>query len=373
MRRARLRGQLLDTGTAGRGVADVVSAVVGVQAQDGAAAALSVRARSTGLVASDVDTAIGETRSVVLTWSLRGTRHLHERGDVRWLLDLVGPVFGRPGRRQEGLGVAGAVGDEAVGALRHALAREGSLTRADVKRRLAPHGVDRSGQAAIHVIRRAALEGVLCVVPAPEGERYVLLDDWVPPGRPLGPEAAAAELARRYVAAYGPASPADFARWSGLGAPVTRRAWAAIGAELVELEEPRGAWITAAHRDEAEAAGRDPGPLRLLGAFDTLLLGYADRSALLAPEHAGRVSSGGGLIRPVVLADGEVVGTWAYRRGQRPPHVVVAPFRPLGPRAMAALERESADVGRFLGTGPLPTALTAWALRQPGGGRDPVL
>ena len=187
VRRARVRGQLLSGRVpAGRSVEDVVGRLVGVQAQDATAATLAIRARSRGLVAADVDRA-REERRVVLTWSLRGTRHLHRADDVRWLVARVGPTFLRPSKRAEQLGIAGAAGDRAVEALVDALAAEGPLTRPQVKERLAPHGVDPSGQAAIHVIARAALEGRLCVLP---GERYVLLDDWL--GPPTG--AAAGEV-----------------------------------------------------------------------------------------------------------------------------------------------------------------------------------
>jgi hypothetical protein len=341
VRRARAHAQLLGD-RAGSTAGEVVAATVGIQSQDPTAAALSIRARSRGLVMADVVEALGETREVVSTWSLRGTRHWHAREDVRWLLALLGPVFNRPGRRAEQLGISGPAGDVAVGALRDALAREGLLNRAQVKDRLAAHGVDPTGQAPIHVIRRAALEGVLCMVPTADGkERYALLDDWLPPAEPVPPERAAAELVRRYLAAFGPATPADFARWSGLGATAARTAWAAVGGELAEI----GGWVL---REHAERAARDAGqpvPLRLLGGFDTLVLGHADRSLLVPADRAGDVNAGGGLIRPTVLSDGEVVGTWSSRAG-------VVPFRELTAEELSGVERELDDVVRFLGDGP---------------------
>ncbi len=342
-----MRGQLLSGRAAGRSVDDVVGTLVGVQAQDATAAALAVRARSRGLVAADVDAAREDGR-VVLTWSLRGTRHLHRADDVRWLVALVGPTFLRPSRRAEQLGIAGEVGDRAVGVLRDALAAEGPLTRDQVKGLLAPHGIDPTGQAAIHVIARAALEGVLCVLP---GERYVLLDDWLgaatasasggPPGGP-----PAGELARRYLAAFGPASPADFAAWSGLGSPAARREWAAVECELVEVG-PAG-WMSATDLDRAVAAARRPAPSRLLGAFDSLLLAYADRRLHLSPDHAPLVNPGGGIVKPLVVVDGEVVGTWSRPRGQ----VELRSFRALAPEETRRLDGEVGAVARFLHPSP---------------------
>jgi hypothetical protein len=323
------------------GVQTVVAAVAGIQAQDITAAAMSVRARCPGLAVADLAWAVWEERCLVLTWSMRGTRHLHPAADVRWLLKVFGPVFGRPGRRAEQLGIAGASGDRAVAALRDALAAEGMLTRPQVKERLAAVGVDVSGQAPAHVLQRAALEGVLCVLPDPHGasgqERYVLLDDWVPSSEVPSREEALVLLASRYLQAFGPAGLQDFRAWSGLPAAQAELGWAAVTG---------GADLPGAPGD-ALAAPRHC-PVRLTGGFDTLLLGYADRSLHLAPEHARRVNAGGGLVRPVVLDDGVVVATWRYVRGATDT-VEVIPFEALSRRALDGIEREVGDIGVFLG------------------------
>lgn len=269
--RAWARAQLLDGRS--RTAAEVASHLVGLQAQDLAAVPWSLRARG----ATDVDVS-----GLVLTWSLRGTRHLHHPDDVGWIVGLLGPVFARPNKRTASLGVT----DRAVAALCEAL----PLTRPEARGVLAPL----EGQAVIHVIRRAALERRLVIVPG-RPERYVPF----PEGGPRRPADPLAELARRYLVANAPATPADFAVWSGLPAR---------GVKLVPPHPP----------DTGE-----PSPLRLLGAFDSLLLGHADRSPVLAPEHARRVNAGGGMIKPVVVADGRVIATWSPRTG------AVDPFRAL--------------------------------------------
>lgn len=327
------------------GVADAVRRVVGIQAQDVRAAALSIRPRGRGLVLGDVEQAVREG-AIVLTWTLRGTRHYHAREDVRPLVGLFGPVFGRPGRRARQLGIDGDVGDRAVRALRRALETSGPLTRPQVRELLAPLGVDPSGQAPVHVLFRAACEGVLCVVPEPgRDERYVLLDDWVPASpSSVGPDEAAAELARRYLRAFGPATPADLAAWSGLPAAVVQGAWAAVAPDLAEVTTPTGpAWMLGERADALGAVTAEPAPVRLLGGYDTFVLGYADRSLYLPAEHAKAVNAGGGVVRPVVLDDGRVVGTWALRRG-RSYDVDVMPFPGETPDA----QDELADVARFL-------------------------
>jgi hypothetical protein len=87
--------------------------------------------------------------------------------------------------------------------------------------------------------------------------------------------------------------------------------------------------------------------VRLLPAFDTYLLGYRNRGLALPPRFAPRIQAGGGWIHPTVVVDGRVVGSWRQpRRGQR---LTVQPFEPLDPDLLPALEREAADIGRFLG------------------------
>jgi hypothetical protein len=354
-RRARVQAQLLDgRGAPRRDVAAVVSGIVGVQAQDMTAAELSIRARTTGIVRDDIYQALADTRSLVLIWSLRGTRHLHHAGDVRWLLALLGPVFGRPGRRSQQLGIAGDVGDNAVRVIRAALMSQGSLTRREVKDLVARHGVDPSGQAPIHVLHRAAFEGVLCIVPGPDGqERYVSLDEWVPQASPVPLDEAAARLARRFLAAYGPATPADFAAWSGLRTATAKQAWTAMSGELTDVDLPAGpAWVLASRRHVIGAAANHPMPVRLVGAFDALLLGYADRSLHVPPARARGINAGGGLIRPVVLADGKVVATWKYHSAWSSHRVQIAPFGAFTADERAGLEYEVRDIGRFLGTAP---------------------
>jgi hypothetical protein len=353
LRRARIRAQRLTGSTRGH-AGEAARAVVGVQAQDRAAAALAVRVRAGAARASDVADAWSSNGPLVLTWSLRGTRHLHHHDDVRWLLSIFGPMYaaGSPARNRQ-LGIEGSAGDRGVRAVRDALRRRGPLTRPQVKEVLARRGLDVSGQAPIHILARAALEGVLCVVPdVDDEETYVLLDERVPASGLLEREDALAELARRYLRGYGPETPADLAAWSGLGRREGGSAWTAIAGELAEVTTPAGAmWILKRSSRSVAAGVRSPAPVRLLPSFDTLLLGYADRTPLVPARHARRVNAGGGMIRPTILTDDGVVGTWSLRRERdRVPRVDVDPFGRLRRDVGGAIDREVGSVTRFIGS-----------------------
>jgi hypothetical protein len=352
LRRSRARAQLL-SGSRRRDAGEVVHAVVGVQAQDRTAAALAFRARSGATGASEVAAAWSSSGPLVLTWSFRGTRHLHHVDDIRWLLSIFGPAYaaGAPARNRQ-LGIAGTARDRAVRAVRDALRRRGPLTRPQMKEVLARHGVDVAGQAPIHILRRAALEGVLCIVPDDDdGETYVALDDRVPAVPLPDREETLAELARRYLRGYGPATPRDLAAWSGLARREAEKAWRGIASELLEVATPVGVmWTLKPSSRTVSAAVRSPVSVRLLPAFDSLLLGYADRAPLVPAGHARRVNAGGGMIRPTVLTDEGVVGTWTLRRERDGTvRVGVEPFGRLGSGVRDDLDREVRAVTRFLG------------------------
>src|SRR5215218_1625765 len=226
----RLRAQGL-TGPRAAGVASVVERLVGVQAQDIGFARLAFRPRcERTVVAADVDDALRE-RTLVWTWAMRGTLHLVRSADVGWLIGLLGPIFAARGRpRRLALGLDDARCERALERLREVLAAEGPQTRAALAARLA---IDARSQAPAHLLAHAAMRGVVCRVPPPDGGRepaYALLDDWlgaVPAALPE--DEALGILARRYLAGHGPATAHDLAAWSGIGLRRAQRALAGPG------------------------------------------------------------------------------------------------------------------------------------------------
>lgn len=336
-----------------KSVPGVVQAGGGMQAQEAPAAALSVRARSRGLVATDVERARVDERTVVRTWAMRGTLHLVATADLGWLLGLLGPPFiqGTTRRRLE-LGLDEATCSRALPLLRDVLSEHGPQTRAEIVAHLGDHGLSLVGQAAPHLLGRAALAGLICCGPDRGREpTYVLLTDWAAVGPALPPEEARAELVRRYLAAFGPAGPEDWAAWSGLPLKEGRAAWQRLADELLEVEAAgHPAWLLKTQQawiDEPPA----PAPVvRLLGGYDTYLLGYRNRDLSVPASHARRIHPGGGIIHPALLLDGQAAGTWRIVRKRAGLDVVVTPFAALEPEVRAGLEAEAADVARFLET-----------------------
>jgi hypothetical protein len=351
LRIARLRSQHLTDDTRVTGdVAAVTRSVCAIQAQAFDAARHQVRARSVGLTAAAVDQAFEEERSVVRTWLMRGTLHVCAADDLRWLMDVFGNAinqFGASGRRN--LGLDDATCARGVAVIRTALAA-GPMARREIRRHLVDAGVleEPVGQTLVHLLYHAAACGVVCCGPRMgRDDSFVLLDDWVPPSKGPRGEAALAELALRYFGAYGPAGEADFAAWSGLRRSTIRAAMAAIGPELVEFPgSVRGLWTLGPAIPDPDLVRP---AVRLLGHFDTYLLGYRRREHLGdAAAEAWIHDGGGGWIRPVICVDGWIAGGWRLEKSSSGIEITVMPFDRISRRSDPAIGRETASIGSFL-------------------------
>jgi len=356
----RLASQLL-SGPPATSVDAVVERLLAVQAQDANGARLAVRARSDGLSAADVNSALND-RLVVITWVNRGTLHLVRSEDYAWLHALTTPQLATGNaRRLEQEGVSPAQADRGVVAVERALAEDGPLTRAALRERLDAAGVPTAGQALIHILLLATIRGLIVRGPMVDGDHaFVLVRDWLGAraAAPVDRDAALAELARRYLAGHAPADARDLARWAGIGLRDARAGLKAIGPDLVERKDgllslARGsagdaaeptteAGRSAAGGPAADAAPSLPGP-RLLGPFEPLLLGWCSRDHIIGP-HRGLVTTNG-IFKAFALVDGRAVATWRLPGGR----VQVEPLRKLTRAETDALAEDARDVERFIG------------------------
>ncbi|HZV75630.1 MAG TPA: winged helix DNA-binding domain-containing protein [Conexibacter sp.] len=340
---ARLTAQQL-AGDPARDAVAVAERLLAVQGQDPRGARLAVRARTlgTGTTAADVDHALTDDRTLVISWLNRGTLHLVRREDYPWLHALTTPpLLTGSARRLAQEGVPPADAERGVAAIERALAADGPMTREQLREHVAAAGVRTERQALVHVLMAASLRGLILRGPMVGARHaFALVRDWLGEEalRPVDRDAALAELARRYLAGHGPASDRDLARWAGL--PL-RDARAGLSAIAPQLACGPGALVDLARRPAGPAAGL-PSP-RLLGAFDPLLLGWTSRDDVLG-DHRGIVTVNG-LFRPFALVRGRAAGIWSMAADQ----VALKPFDGLTRRDAVALERDAADVARFLG------------------------
>ncbi len=316
--------------------AAVAERLLAIQGQDPRGARLAVRARSEGLTVADVDRALTEERSLLITWLNRGTLHLVRSEDYPWLQALTTPpLLTSCTRRLRQEGVPVEQGERALKTIERALAKEGPLTRHQLRERLDSAGVPNAGQALIHLLFFAAVRGVAVRGPmVGKDHAYVLVRDWLGRQPKVDREKALAELARRYLVGHGPADDRDLARWAGLPLRDARAGLAAVASELVERDDGL------VHLAAAPPLAEVPAP-RLLGAFDPLLLGWTSREVILGP-HTHLVTMNG-IFRPFALVKGRAAATWRLNRG-----AVTIELGKVSKAADAALAADAADVERFM-------------------------
>lgn len=353
----RLTNQLL----AGRRETTALAAVerlLAVQGQDPRGARLAIRARTTGLSAADVDWALTEDRSMVITWVNRGTLHLVSSEDYRWLHALTTPtLYTSNATRLAQEGVTPAAADRAVDVIKHSLGEEGPLTRLQLRDRISAAGVRTEGQALVHILALASNRGLIVRGPmVGKQHAFVLTHDWLGDARPVDRDLALGELARRFLAGHAPATDRDLAQWAGIPLRDARGGLQRIATELVDRGD--GLVALAARRSVA----RMPPP-RLLGPFEPVLLGWTSRVPILGANVS--LVTIEGLFRGFALVRGKGAATWSIRDGR----VVIDPFGRLEPGDVAALKADSEDVLTFLGRAP---ASGRASRRQPDAAHKPA-
>jgi winged helix DNA-binding protein len=332
-----------------RSAVDLVRHLTGVQAQILSAAGLALRARTAGLTLARVDRARLRDRSIVCTWAMRGTLHLIAAEDHGWLPPLVlERQLDRSRRRLRQMGMTGDEPDRAVRAIERILVREGPRTRAELAERLQRRGFRmKEWPISYHLLLLASAGGGVC--PGPDRGRdrtFVPVRDWIGETRTIDRDAALAELAVRYLAAHGPAEPADLAFWSGIRMADARRAWGAVEDRLVEVHAGPNRTLWMLKRRKADAPG---GVVRLLPSFDEYLLGWKDRGSIAGRDGWRKINPGAGWYHPAVLVDGRGAGTWKTERRSDIVSIQVEPFSELTPSGRKGIADEAADVGRYLG------------------------
>jgi hypothetical protein len=173
----------------------------------------------------------------------------------------------------------------------------------------------------------------------------------------IEPYAALQEIARRYLQAYGPATPEDFARWwdGSAGIVPARKLFRSIEDEL-EAVDVEG-WHTLALRttlesmQKLEPAGEAGQTVRLLPLFDAYTLGLGrDIEQLLPRAYKSRVFRPQGWISAVVLIDGRMGGVWEHATRHSQTTVKVRMFASPAASLRKAIEVEAERLNAFLDT-----------------------
>jgi hypothetical protein len=180
---------------------------------------------------------------------------------------------------------------------------------------------------------------------------WMRTSDWLNSGRKVPePEDCMIELVRRYIQRYGPVSRSDITYWSNLLlAEEVNRCIETLRKDLVQ-EEVAGSkeifyMLGAASNDFVE-----PPKTIILPEFDSLIMGYKDRSRFLSSDKLKYVSKPQGIISPTILVDGFVAATWRKKRARDRMIVGVTAFKSLKGREKRSIEERFTEYGDYLGT-----------------------
>ena len=298
-----------------------------LQAQDYASVIWAMSLRSSSIQKSAIESAILE-RSIVRTWLLRGTLHVVAAADLGWLLNLLGPRQIQASRRRYlQLELDEATFSACFKVIGQALDEADQLTRDNLCRLLEKSGIAAAGARGYHILRRTALEGLICFGPPAGKQETFILTDWLQPAiESYDHEAALTALAIRYFRAHGPATLGDFIWWSGLKVKDARTGIALASSKLKQVVvEDEAYWFS-----ETSAGPPDSSPSALLlPAYDEYYLGYKRRDMILNSTYDKRAVSNNGVFRPTIVSDGQVVGTWKHKLTRRQVQIALNLFRPL--------------------------------------------
>ena len=293
-------------------VVDVVSHLVGMQAQLPLDPYTGLWSRLAGFAPDDLARPLVE-RELVRIVLMRGTIHLVTADDALEIRPLVQPILDREmrmhGQHKEALAATDA--RPIVAAMRKVLTERplnGPALRSAIAARFPD--VDAAAMAL-------ACRNHLALVQVPPrgvwgkslGVTVTTAESWL--GRPQAVSPSIDALILRYLGAFGPATVADAAAWSGLTG--MREVVERLRPKLRTFRNERGQELF----DLPDAPRPDPSvpaPVRFLPTYDNVLLSHADRSRFVDDAERRAHSSTTSTVLGAVLHDGRMVGTWSIER-----------------------------------------------------------
>lgn len=342
---------------------EVVAWFGAMQAQEFAMAKWAVSLRLPG-TATDATIHDAFNRGAILrTHVLRPTWHFVAPADIRWMIALTAPrvqAFNAYMNRQ--LGLDRTIFKRSNAAIVKALTGGQHLTRAALEPALRRAKVPTDGTRLAHLLMQAELDALVCSGPR-VGQQftYALLDERVPPAKPVSHDAALAELSRRYFTSRGPATARDFAWWSGLTLTDARAGIASLGSTFVHetiggqtYVRPATSALPSAPAPASptltRTGARSALPTFFMPDYDEYGIAYKERTAMFAsPGYTGLLREPGVAYNRMLVVDGRIVGSWKRTESAQAVDLEVVPFDPLSPAAQKKLAAAAERFSRFVG------------------------
>jgi hypothetical protein len=354
------RHALLTPASSGTDPAEIAAVICGAHAQVLSAAELSIALRIQAATRTTVRQALWDDHRLIKTYGPRGTVRLLAADDLlMWMAALSAIPAHSP--FPDGVRLTPKQAEQIVDAIGHAL-EDAELTLDELDRAVENLAGEWAGDRVMpafqdlwprwrQAVGMAAYRGVLCFGPN-KGRRVTYTNPrrWLPGFKPASEDQAVGAVITRYLSAYGPATPQQFAQW--IGAPA---GWAAEQFErhdrkLTKINfDGTPAWVV---DSDTEMPGESDanGSVLLLPYFDAYAVGSHPRSRLFSGGAATRALAPSGQAGnyPVLLIDGVVAGVWHQRRSGRQIEVTVESLTRLTAGQRRALENEVEHIGEIL-------------------------
>jgi uncharacterized protein YcaQ len=303
----------------------------------------------------EIRRALWDTRELVKTSAMRLTLHLIPARDLAIYVAATKPAAAR---RLQYWQARMGVTPEHVRALVDAIAdsvTDQPRTQQELiagARKTASRGMAAWLERVAIPARPAVIEGRIVYGPPRGGETtFVRTDSWLGPQPVLELDDARVELLRRFLGAFGPATPHDFAKWSGVNTSEARRVFDTARRELAAVSVDGAAgWVLGDDLAELSRSELDADEVRLLGAFDSFLLAHATKEHLVDAPFYKLVYRPQGWISPVVLRGGTIVGVWVPETAGKKTTISVELFGRATPPIRRGIEQEAEQMGAFLGS-----------------------
>ncbi|HKT00781.1 MAG TPA: winged helix DNA-binding domain-containing protein [Rugosimonospora sp.] len=360
----------------------------GIQNSPPGSALLALHARVRNLTQEQVADAVAEEKSLLQTWCMRGSPFYFPTSDapvfttgvlpptdeaMRHFIPGIEPALDRLDMSlTETVELTSTEIRDVLSGRRLAINELGAELAPRIARKLpkkqrgiwedtGPYAPDQPlGEGVVHFcIRILTLQRVVCCAPR-AGNRapFVLADEWLSHPIPdIDPEAARAELLRRYLRCYGPSTRGDFAAWAGIRAGDTASWWSLVEDELTPVEFGGTSWILTEDLDALRSTSMPTG-VRLLPPRDPYTQ-MRDRDTIVDKKYHRDVWKTVG--EPgTVLANGKITGIWRPRKSGRKLTITVTTFGSLPDRDKKPLQNEAEQVAPLRGTSSVDVELDTY-------------
>jgi hypothetical protein len=334
-------------------IVEIAERLVGLHAKRPQSPYLSLYARSSEFSLSKLDAALYEDRALLRAHCMRGTVHMLPLSQYETVLSATaGQLDGMYRRAFDGISNKEAKEKAALELIR----KKGPLSHAEIEAGLKIE----VGERDLYMILNELCTRRILVKATVNGSwrssvyNYELLDRWQPeiPSGETDTLKSRSKLVEWYLAAYGPATLADVSWWAGVSQAQARKAIAGVNRPLSYVRFDALGTEAFIFDDDLEAlrTWRPPGrpQIKLLPGFDPYVMAYVERGRYISGDHYSKVfKKVSGIIEPVVIVDGWIVGAWKYslERGK----LVSEIFERIdNPQTKTAIDHAIAKMAEFL-------------------------